>query len=252
MVRNLLIINVVVFILQGSIFNPSVFALYHFGSDYFNPIQFVTHMFLHADWAHLFSNMFTLFMFGPMLERFWGTQRFLIFFLITGVGASLFYSGVRAYELYEIRQDTISYIESPSPIAFNNFIDEHEREGAGQELAALMKKNPEVTEYTYQSKLIVRKVYEKNLNGLMLGASGAVFGILMAFGMLFPNLELMLLFFPVPIKAKYFVLGLGALELYLGVNRVQGDNVAHFAHLGGALFAYILIKMWGRNDYREY
>jgi membrane associated rhomboid family serine protease len=87
-------------------------------------------------------------------------------------------------------------------------------------------------------------------NTPLVGASGAVFGILMAFGMLFPNMELFLIFFPMPIKAKYFVLLYGAFELYSGFNRVPGDNVAHFAHLGGMLFAYILLKMWQRNDYR--
>ncbi|WP_370523486.1 rhomboid family intramembrane serine protease [Pontibacter sp. Tf4] len=252
MVRNLLIINVVVFILQGNVFDTRLFALYHFGSDYFNPIQFLTHMFLHGGWGHLFSNMFSLFIFGPLLERFWGSQRFLAFYLITGLGASVLYSGVRAYELHELRQDTIAYIENPSPVAFNNYMDEHVKEGSGRELAIILRNNPDVPQYVEQSKDIVREVFSTIFNSPMLGASGAVFGILMAFGMLFPNLELMLLFLPVPIKAKYFVLLYGAYELYAGFNRVAGDNVAHFAHLGGMLFAYILIKMWGRNDYRDY
>jgi membrane associated rhomboid family serine protease len=252
MVRNLLIINVVAFILQGSLFDARQFALYHFGSDYFNPVQLLTHMFLHGSWSHLFSNMFSLFIFGPMLERFWGSQKFLTFYLITGLGASILYSGVRAYELHELRKDTIAYIESPSPIAFNNYMDEHVQEGSGRQLAVALKKNPESTTYVAQSKEVVRSVYDSIFNSPMLGASGAVFGILMAFGMLFPNLELFLLFLPIPIKAKYFVLLYGAYELYTGFNRVPGDNVAHFAHLGGMLFAYILIKMWQRNDYREY
>ncbi|WP_250419120.1 MULTISPECIES: rhomboid family intramembrane serine protease [Pontibacter] len=252
MVRNLLIINVVVFILQGSLFDARQFALYHFASDYFNPVQFITHMFLHGSWGHLFSNMFSLFIFGPMLERFWGSQRFLAFYLITGLGASILYSGVRAYELSELRHDTVAYIENPSPVAFNNYMDEHLKESSGRQLAIAMKRNPDRTEYVEESKSVVREVYDAIFNSPMLGASGAVFGILMAFGMLFPNLELFLLFLPVPIKAKYFVLLYGAYELYTGFNRVAGDNVAHFAHLGGMLFAYILIKMWGRNDYSEY
>lgn len=252
MVRNLLIINVVAFILQGNLFDARQFALYHFGSDYFNPVQFLTHMFLHGDWGHLFSNMFSLFIFGPMLERFWGSQRFLAFYLITGLGASVLYSGVRAYELSELRQNTVAYIENPSPVGFNNYMDEHLKPGSGRELAVAMKQNPDRPEYVKESKDVVREVYDAIFNSPMLGASGAVFGLLMAFGMLFPNLELMLLFIPFPIKAKYFVLLYGAYELYTGFNRVAGDNVAHFAHLGGMLFAYILIKMWGRNDYREY
>ncbi|NEM98281.1 rhomboid family intramembrane serine protease [Pontibacter sp. BT327] len=252
MVRNLLVINIVVFILQGNFFDARQFALYHFGSDYFNPTQFLTHMFLHGDWMHLFSNMFSLFIFGPLLERFWGSQRFLAFYLITGLGASVLYSGVRAYELHELRQETIAYIENPSPVAFNNYMDDHVKEGSGREMAIAMRNNPDVPQYVEQSKAIVRNVFDTIFNSPMLGASGAVFGILMAFGMLFPNLELMLLFLPIPIKAKYFVFLYGAYELYAGFNRVAGDNVAHFAHLGGMLFAYILIRMWGRNDYREY
>ncbi len=252
MVRNLLIINVVVFIFQGNLFDARQLALYHFGSEYFNPIQLFTHMFLHGGWGHLFSNMFSLFIFGPMLERFWGSQKFLLFYLITGLGASVLYSGVRAYELNQLEENTIAYIENPSPVAFNNYMDEHLREGAGRDLAIMMKRNPDLPEYVEQSKAIVKEVYNAIFNTPMLGASGAVFGILMAFGMLFPNLELFLLFLPVPIKAKYFVLLYGAYELYSGFNRMPGDNVAHFAHLGGMLFAYILIKMWQRNDYRNF
>ena len=98
---------------------------------------------------------------------------------------------------------------------------------------------------------MVRQVYTMVYNSPLVGASGAIFAILMAFGLLFPNLELMLLFLPVPIKAKYFVLFYGAYELYAGFNRTPGDNVAHFAHLGGMLFAYILVRMWQRNDYQD-
>ena len=252
MVRNLLIINVVVFILQDRVFDTSDLALYHFGSNNFNPIQLFTHMFLHGGWMHLFSNMFSLFIFGPLLERFWGPQRFLAFYLITGLGASLLFSGVKAYNLNELEQETIQYIENPSPLAFSNYMDEHVQPGYGRELAIAYKNNENNPEYIQATVEQVKEVFSFNFNGFMLGASGAVFGILMAFGMLFPNMELMLLFFPFPIKAKYFVLLYGAFELYSELNRTPGDNVAHLAHLGGMLFAYILIKMWQRNDYREY
>ncbi|MCC9168902.1 rhomboid family intramembrane serine protease [Pontibacter harenae] len=252
MVRNLLIINVVVFILQDRLFPTGQLALYHFGSEYFQPIQLLTHMFMHGGWSHLFSNMFSLFIFGPLLERFWGAQRFLMFYLITGLGASLLYMGVRAYELHQLQQDTISYIENPSPIAFSNYLEDHVGPGYGREEAIEYHRNPDVPEYVEATKSLVKTIYQRIFNTPLLGASGAVFGILMAFGMLFPNLELFLLFLPIPIKAKYFVLFYGAYELYSGFNRTPGDNVAHFAHLGGMLFAYIMIKMWQRNDYQDY
>ncbi|GAB3197888.1 membrane associated rhomboid family serine protease [Pontibacter aydingkolensis] len=251
MVRNLLIINVVIFILQDRLFSTGQFALYHFSSEYFQPVQLFTHMFLHGGWAHVFSNMFSLFIFGPMLERFWGPQRFLAFYLITGLGASLLYSGVRAYELSEVREDAAKYIESPSPMAFYNYLENHFEGRYQRQFVVEYRRNPDNQTYIEESKSAVREVYNVLENTPMLGASGAVFGILMAFGLLFPNLELMLLFFPVPIKAKYFVLLYGAYELYAGFNRMPGDNVAHFAHLGGMLFAYILVKMWQRSDYQD-
>ncbi len=251
MVRNLLIINVVIFILQGSLIPTGQFALYHFGSEYFQPIQLLTHMFLHGSWSHIFSNMFSLFMFGPLLERFWGPQRFLAFFLITGLGASLLYSGVRAYELKTIRDEGAAYIENPTPMGFYNFLEDHFEGRYDKKFVVEYKRNPDNQTFISESKDAVSEIYKQIENVPMLGASGAVFGILMAFGLLFPNLELMLLFLPVPIKAKYFVLLYGAYELYSGFNRMPGDNVAHFAHLGGMLFAYILVKMWQSSDYQD-
>ncbi|MHC2992575.1 protease [Pontibacter sp. HJ8] len=251
MVRNLLIINVVVFILQGNLFDARQFALYNFSSDYFQPIQLFTHMFLHGSWSHLFSNMFSLFIFGPLLERFWGSQRFLAFYLITGLGASLLYSGVRSYELHQVQSEAAQYVESPSPAGFYSFMESHYAGGYEKRFAIEYQRNPDSEAYISESKKAVTQVFKQAFNSPMLGASGAVFGLLMAFGMLFPNLELFLLFLPIPIKAKYFVLLYGAYELYAGFNRVPGDNVAHFAHLGGMLFAYILIKMWQRNDYQD-
>ncbi|WP_242927756.1 rhomboid family intramembrane serine protease [Pontibacter vulgaris] len=252
MVRNLLIINVVVFMLQDRLFNSADFALYHFGSQNFMPVQLLTHMFLHGDWSHLFSNMFSLFIFGPLLERFWGGQRFLAFYLITGLGASVLYSGVRAYEIHQLRADTTQYIEAPTPMGYYNYMEEHYAGRFDKNFAVEFQRNPDNEAYVSESKDAVRYVFNQVFNSPMLGASGAVFGILMAFGLLFPNLELFLLFLPIPIKAKYFVLMYGAYELYAGFNRVPGDNVAHFAHLGGMLFAYILVKMWQSNDYQDH
>lgn len=248
MVRNLLIINVVAFIASGALFSVQQFSLHDPRSQYFEPYQFLTHMFLHGGWGHLFSNMLSLFFFGPMLEHYWGSKRFLTFYLITGFGASLLYTGVRFYEISQMQDAVAAYMANPDPIDFKSILDKF-GPGSGQVTEYLVdfNRNPENPTMIAQTKSIAQQLYEQMLNSPMLGASGAVFGILMAFGMLFPNTELFLLFFPFPIKAKYFVLMYGAYELYTGFNRVPGDNVAHFAHLGGMLFAYILLKYWERQ-----
>jgi membrane associated rhomboid family serine protease len=248
MVRNILILNVVAFLAFNKIFGGAdQFALYDFQSPNFRPYQLITHMFLHADGMHLFSNMFSLFIFGPMLEAYWGGQRFLTFYLITGLGASLLFTGVRAYEFNQLRQDSEQYISAPAPINFLNYQEKHLLGRYKEEAEKFRRepRNPAIIKWTTN---LVKEAYTYiTTMSSMRGASGAVFGILMAFGMLFPNTELMLLFFPFPIKAKYFVMLYGAFELFAGIQRVPGDNVAHYAHLGGMLFAFILIKVWEKN-----
>jgi membrane associated rhomboid family serine protease len=249
-VRNLLIVNVLVFLLMlNGYFPVRQFALHDFRSDFFQPFQLFTHMFMHGGWGHLFSNMFSLFIFGPMLERYWGPGRFITFYLITGLGASLLYTGVRMYEHNQMRQAMVEYVANPSPDAFIEYVDGHGTQPVRTEFLVNYQRNPDNEGIIEQTKRFVVEEYERVLNIPMLGASGAVFGILMAFGLLFPNLELFLIFLPIPIKAKYFVLFYGAYELYAGFQRVPGDNVAHFAHLGGMLFAYILVRYWQRQSH---
>jgi membrane associated rhomboid family serine protease len=248
MVRNILILNVVAFVAFNMLFGGGdQFALYDFNSPNFRPYQLLTHMFMHGNGMHLFSNMFSLFIFGPMLESRWGGQRFLTFYLITGLGASLLFTGVRAYEFNALRQDSEQYISAPTPINFLQYQEKH-LQGRYEAAAEAFRKEPENPGFIKGTVELVKDAFtEITTKSSMVGASGAVFGILMAFGMLFPNTELMLLFFPFPIKAKYFVMLYGAFELYAGIQRVPGDNVAHYAHLGGMLFAFILIKVWERN-----
>ena len=182
-------------------------ALFYPASPLFKPVQIIAHMFMHGSFTHIFSNMFALFMFGMVLERVWGPQRFLLFYFITGLGAAFLHTAVQAWIVHNF---TGSF--APSLNIVSNTPD-----------VAMLYKVPTV------------------------GASGAIFGILVAFGMLFPNTELIMLFFPVPIKAKYFVSLYVVWELYRGMAMAQGDNVAHFAHLGGALFGFLLVKYWNRN-----
>ena len=247
-VKNLLIVNVVVLVIQQFLGFDFVdwFGLRYIFADTFRPYQFITHLFVHGSFWHLFGNMFALFIFGPMLERVWGSQRFLLFYLVTGLGASVLYSAVNFYEIKQLEAAAEQVIESPSPDNFSALLLDH-AEYAYPQLQGFVDQfydNPNNSNFVGQSRQYAEQLVNRKENIPMVGASGAVFGILMAFGLLFPNTELFLLFFPFPIKAKYFVLFYGLYELWSGFERVPGDNVAHFAHLGGMLFAFILVKLW--------
>ena len=257
-VRNLLIANVVFFLAQTNLLPllTQVGSLYPIGSPYFFPWQFFTYMFLHAGWGHILSNMFGLISFGPLLEQRWGASRFLVFWMICGVGAGLLYEGVRGYELHKMEQARVEFHHSPNGPDFANYFRNFGAGYTGYEtLAAGLQRDPKNPELLQSATEAVDGLTTEILtsrNGGMLGASGALFGLLFAFAYLFPNTELMLLFFPFPIKAKYFVFLYGAYELYSGVHRTPGDNVAHFAHLGGLLIGFIVLKFWERGRERFY
>ncbi|MCE2732697.1 MAG: rhomboid family intramembrane serine protease [Flammeovirgaceae bacterium] len=201
-VRNIIIVNVIVFFLQlffGGVNGPltRLLSLWNVGTEGFEPYQLFTYMFAHSSFGHIFFNMLILAFAGPILENYWGQNRFLLFYLVTGIGAGVFNMGIDYFFLN------------------------------GQSF------------------------------GYMLGASGAVYGVLMGFGIIFPNMELLLLFV-IPIKAKYLVFILGALAIYNSYSNAigiggPGDNVAHLAHLGGMIFAFIMIQIWkkqgGRGGY---
>jgi len=254
-VRNLLIANVLFFLAQVSLLPllTQVGSLYPVGSPYFFPWQFFTYMFLHdpSNWMHLIFNMFGLMSFGPLLEQRWGGSRFLTFWLICGVGAGLFYEGVRGYELHKMEQARQEFHREPSGANFAEFFRNYLPDANGyQAVAAELQAHPNSPEYVASATRTVDAIVDESRSSPhagMLGASGALFGLLFAFAYLFPNTELMMLFLPFPIKAKYFVFGYAMLELYQGVHRTPGDNVAHFAHLGGLLIGFIVIKVWERS-----
>jgi membrane associated rhomboid family serine protease len=250
MVRNILFLNIGMFLI--TMFSPQIehiLALHAFQSPEFYPWQIITHIFLHAGIAHIFFNMFALISFGALLETFWGSKKFLVFYMICGIGAAFLHSAILFYQIHNLQLQTDAYLMNSDPLAFNSFVHDNFRAAHSQLLDFIegFRTNPDNPRYIQESKAIVKEIYTTILNGETVGASGAVFGLLLAIGMLFPNTELYMMFIPVPIKAKYFVLGYGALELYLGFSRFEGDNVAHFAHLGGMLFGYILIKYWQRQ-----
>ncbi|MFB6342514.1 rhomboid family intramembrane serine protease [Saccharicrinis sp. FJH2] len=238
-VKNLIIINVIFWIASIVLFNTfgiqleQYLGLHYFRSQQFMPHQLITYMFMHSYMhmalGHIFFNMFALFMFGVMLERVWGSKRFLQYYLITGIGA-----GLVQMLVYYIRISSLEKGIDPETIQNiykNGWSILQEGKNYSNEVLA-------------QLNLMV--------NTSTIGASGAVFGILLAFGMLFPNTQLMLLFPPIPIKAKYFVIGYGVIELFAGVANRSGDNVAHFAHLGGMLFGFFLIRYWNKNTKNFY
>jgi membrane associated rhomboid family serine protease len=231
-VKNLLIINVLMLIAQYAVpWVDSNLALYPFQSEAFQPWQLVTHFFMHSTHSimHIVFNMFALVMFGSHLERIWGPQRFLLYYFVSALGAALLHGLVSYLRIEQV-------MAGMSPAEVNEVL------ANGRD--AILKG------YNYNNLGMAQ--LNGMLNTPMVGASGAVFGILAGFAYLFPNTELMLMFPPIPIKAKWFVLGYAALELYLGFANNPYDNVAHFAHLGGALFGFGLVYYWQRNKNRFY
>jgi membrane associated rhomboid family serine protease len=188
-----------------------------------------------------------------LLERFWGAKRFLIFYFFTGIGAGILHSGVTFYETAQLRNATESYIEAPTPTKFVSFISKYASNSYNRFYDFLndFEENPNDPTFLDQSKDFVERLYSARANIPTVGASGAIFGILMAFGLLFPNTEIFL-YFLFPIKAKYIVAFYGLYELYAGFGRTPGDSVAHFAHIGGMFFAYILIRYWGSQRNKFY
>lgn len=232
-VRNLLIINIAVFVFSGFIPNE-LLSLHYFQAKDFYVFQLVTYMFAHASLLHLIGNMFGLYMFGSLLERIWGPQRFLFFYFFCGIGAGLLYMGIQHFvDFADFRQATEIVLSNPSSMHLYDYAQHYQVIPLPDGNVNIEWAKANYAEYVNRSQLV--------------GASGAIFGILMAFGYLFPNSEMYLFPFPIPIKAKYFVSAYGLYELYQGTVQNPQDNVAHFAHIGGMIFAVILLMVWKTN-----
>lgn len=208
-IRNIIIINAFMLILTmiNQEFMLQRFALFYPASPLFKPWQIVTHIFMHGNFGHLLFNMYALWMFGSVLEQLWGPKKFLLYYLVTGLGAAALHMGVQ-------------WLEAASLV---NNINQNGIEAMG----ALPR-------------------YRMLMNTPTVGASGAVYGILLAYGMLFPNNELRIIFLPFVLKAKYFVIIFAVIELILGL--VGGGNIAHFAHLGGMIFGFFLVRYWKKRN----
>lgn len=229
--KNLIIINIIVWLAQVVMLRSGIdltdkLGLYYFESKGFRIYQLVTYMFLHdpGSFMHVFSNMFAVFMFGRLLEHIWGSKRFLTYYFVTGIGAALVQMVVYYFRIQSLKSG----------------IPEEAVMQVYEQGYSLLQQNMNFSNPLLSS-------FNLLLNTVTVGASGAVFGILLAFGMLFPNAELFIIPFPFPIKAKWFVIGYGVLELLFGVANRSGDNVAHFAHLGGMLFGIFMILYWKKK-----
>ncbi|MES2848755.1 MAG: rhomboid family intramembrane serine protease [Bacteroidota bacterium] len=221
-VLNLIIINVLVYLVQNffTAFNITDWgSLHYFKSSDFKPHQLITHMFMHDTGGpgHIFFNMFSLFMFGTMLENYIGSKRFLIFYLICGLGAGL------------LTQLTIPYSA-----------DMFAKSVQGLSLAS---------EHSISMAEVVH-VYKQEYS--MIGASGAIMGVMAAFAYLFPNTEMFIMFIPIPVKAKYVIPVFVLIDLFGGINPSVGDNVGHFAHLGGAIVGFVLIYYWNKTNRKTF
>jgi membrane associated rhomboid family serine protease len=263
-VKNLLIINGLMFLAQivsdksFGISLEEMLGLHYFASQAFKPWQFITYMFLHGDFGHLFFNMLALWMFGYALENVWGPRRFLIYYFITGIGAALVHYFIVFLEINPTVTLLNQLIAEPSAPAIFDFISSNTLQISQysgeiylqskkfQESLEMLAVNPDNRQamQTAVNFLIDYREYFLSLPNVI-GASGAVFGILLAFGMLFPN-TLIFIYFLFPIKAKYFVILYGAIELFYGISG-SGSNIAHFAHLGGMIFGFFLIRYWRKK-----
>ena len=234
-VKQLLIVNIIFFI-GAQLVGPETYtylAMFFFENPKFQSRQPISHMFMHGGIMHIAFNMFALYSFGSTLEYYWGGEKFLFFYISCGLGAALLHTGVNYYFFTEGYNALI-----------NNGITEPQIQ------AFLSSGN-----INYNPAVINQSTLESMFsayNTPVVGASGAIYGLLVAFAFMAPNAELALMFIPVPIKAKYFVPGLLLIDLFLGVSGNSifggGTGIAHFAHIGGALVGFLMMWFWKKND----
>lgn len=241
-VKNLLIINVLMF-LAALTFEQSlgidfweIFGLHYFESDLFSPYQLVTYMFMHGDFGHIFFNMFAVWMFGSAIENVWGSKRFLIYYLLTGFGAAVLHYAIITMDLYPVTSQLAEIVTNPSASDIIAFAETHPWR---EYLHPKMLNQAQYFVDVYVQQLQINPNDQTAIRGAtefmaeyrksivdaqnVVGASGSLFGILLAFGMMFPNVNLYMIFLPIPIKAKYLVMGYGAMELFSAFQNNPGD-----------------------------
>ncbi len=232
--KNILLINVLMYIITAVFLTKgidliSILGAHYVNSPLFQPYQVVTHFFMHSQSIfHIFFNMFALVMFGSLLERLWGPKRFFIFYIASAIGAFVLYNVIGFYDIMQLKKQIVM-----SGLDLEMINDEIRSMRSMGEIIKFP--HPVLQEYAFQSYIP------------MVGASGAIFGIMAGFAYLFPNTEMMMMFIPFPIKAKYMVGGYFLIELYLSFQTMPGDSVAHLAHVGGAVVGFIIVYFWNRN-----
>ena len=264
-IKNLLIINGLFFLATLAfqhIYDKDLIdylGLHYPIASQFRPYQFITYMFMHGGFSHIFFNMFALWMFGNVLENMWGPKKFLIYYLFTGIGAALTHYAIFYFQISPVTSAIDHFLSKPSIEAFKIFASSDNFSLSSAEMmnhynAFVVKYNSLIDSKSQLAETInfMYQYREDVLNApVVVGASGAVFGVLLAFGMMFPN-SLIYLYFFIPIKAKWFVFLYGAIELFSGVMARPGDNVAHFAHLGGMVFGFALLYWWERKHKKRF
>jgi membrane associated rhomboid family serine protease len=211
-------------------------------------------MFMHGGIGHIFFNMFAVFMFGRLIESVLGSKKFFILFMLSGMGAALLQLTITNFQLNVLHNMVDTFNSAPSPDVFWTIMKKYHYD-VNSTISILTQnwsENPNSPQFLSQAQMVLQDVVKTITNIPMVGASGAVFGVLIAFAMMFPNMELMFIFIPVPIKAKYLIPLYAVLELFFGIANFSGDNIAHFAHLGGAIVGFILVKFWKKNQFTIY
>lgn len=265
--KNLLIINGIFYLASLTLQNvydiniADYLGLHYWGGTMFRPFQFITYMFLHGSFQHILFNMFALWMFGYAIENYWGAKKFLTYYLLCGIGAAVTHYSIFYFQITPSLNQFDAFLINPTEPALQNLLDFYTTSGVSPE--EIFKLNNFIEDYNLlfnespekalkMAVPYVELMKENFLNApVVIGASGGVFGILLAFGMTFPN-SLIYIYFLIPIKAKYFVIIYGLIELYAGVSSQGSSNVAHFAHLGGMIFGLALILYWRKKPPRSF
>lgn len=255
-VKHLLILNILLFV-ADQLIGLDMLAMYNPTSEHFQSYQLVSHFFMHGSIGHIFFNMLALFLFGTTIEGVWGPKRFLFYYLFCAFGAAALHLAINYYQIGQLESLQTAFSTNPNYTTFNHFFEKvpfgnfnveyHEE----VDKIGIALNNGDLSTVPYAIKAMQSYV-DFVTNTPMLGASGAIFGIMLAFGILFPEREIGLMLLPVFLKAKHFIPIMMILELYLGQQRFEWDNVAHYAHLGGALFGALLILFWHKRGDRLY
>jgi membrane associated rhomboid family serine protease len=262
-IKNLLIINVLVFIAQNTVGKQygvsmdNLFALHTWKSPLFQPWQLITHMFMHNDIMHILGNMFGLWMFGAVLENLWGPKRFLTFYIICGLGAALLHLLFLNYEIGQLTSqyaDLVIMQENGKVGAVDamiDFVNKHNISLTNDSILAFLQEHP--NDHIDAERLLdaLSEYCKMKINTPTIGASGAIFGVLAAFVYLFPNTYLYLYFF-FPIKAKWAGLAYFAYELFFAIKNSAGDNVARWAHVGGAIVGLLIVITWNKTNKKTF